>query len=84
MGDAHMSKDSNKSRAEAKTKALAKLLGDEKRRPLSLNPSEKGEFRKTAAEHKMAVVQGLRKRRNDILFALLTGAGSSSPMGVSR
>jgi len=51
---------------------------------LSLNPSEKGEFKKTAAEHKLAVAQGLRKRRNDILYALLAGAGASSPMGVSR
>lgn len=75
-------KDSNKSRAASKAAALAKLLGAVKRDPLSLNPSEKGQFRKTAAEHHMAVVQGLRKRRNDILFNLLTSA--ASPMGTSR
>ena len=77
-------KDTNKSRAEAKARALAKLLWDEKRVPLTLNPSERRPFNKTAAEHKLAVMQGNRKRRNDILFALLTGAGSSSPMGASR
>lgn len=78
------SKDTNKSRAESKAKALARLLGAETRTPLTLNPSEKGQFKKTAAEHKLAVMQGLRKRRNDILFALLSGAGASSPMGSSR
>jgi hypothetical protein len=77
-------KDSNKSRAAARAAALAKLLGDEARTPLTLNPSEKRPFNKTAAEHKLAVMQGNRKRRNDILFALLSGAGSSSPMGASR
>jgi hypothetical protein len=79
-----MSKDTNQSRAEAKAALLSKLLGDEKRQPLSLNPSEKGQFKKTAAEHKLSVVQGLRKRRNDILYALLSNAGADSPMGVSR
>jgi len=67
----------------AKARALAKLLlGGEGRKPLTLNPSEAGEFRKTAAEHKLAVAQGLRKRRNDALYALLTSA--RSPMGESR
>lgn len=77
-------KDTNQSRAEAKAVALAKLLGDVKRQPLSLNPSEAGALKQTAEEHKLAVVQGLRKRRNDALFALLSQAAASSPMGVSR
>lgn len=77
-------KDTNKSRARARAAALAKLIGAEARTPLTLNPSEKGQFKKTAAEHKLAVMQGLRKRRNDILYALLSGAGASSPMGESR
>lgn len=74
--------DTNKSRARAKALLLMKLLGEEKRLPLGLNPSEKGAFKKTAAEHKLAVGQGTRKRRNDILYALLSSA--LSPMGTSR
>ena len=77
-------RDTNKSRARAKAAALIKLLGAEERIPLSLNPSEKGQFKKTAAEHKLAIMQGNRKRRNDILYALLSGAGADSPMGARR
>lgn len=76
------SKDSNKSRAEAKAKALAKRLGDEKRLPLSLNPSERGNLKLSPSERRTLIAQGLRKRRNDALFALLTMPGS--PMGESR
>jgi len=75
---------SKKGRPSTKEALLALLLEGEARKPLTLNPSEAGEFRKTAAEHKLAVAQGLRKRRNDLLYALLSQAGPTSPMGESR
>jgi hypothetical protein len=51
---------------------------------MTLNPSERGTGarRLTPAEHRMLIAQGLRKRRNDLLYALITGA--ASPMGESR
>jgi hypothetical protein len=77
-----MSKDTNPSRAEAKLAALSKLLGDEKIDPLTLNPSEKGQHKTSPAERRRLIAQGLRKRRNDVLYAMLTNP--RSPMGESR
>lgn len=65
-----------------KKEALALLLADDKREPLALNPSEKGHAKLTPAEHRRLIAQGLRKRRNDVLYAMLTMA--HSPMGESR
>jgi hypothetical protein len=77
-----MSGKKQKSLTKEQRTLLAAMLKGEKRAPLSLNPSEKGEFVKTAAEHKLAVGQGTRKRRNDALYNLL--AMATSPMGTSR
>jgi hypothetical protein len=71
--------------SDAKKKAaLALLLAADKREPLSLNPVEgRGKSpRYTPAEHRRLIAQGLRHRRNDVLYALLTMAGS--PVGESR
>jgi hypothetical protein len=70
--------------AKDKKALLALLLAGDKREPLSLNPVEgRGKSpRYTPAEHRRLIGQGLRKRRNDALYALLTGAGS--PLGESR
>ena len=55
----------------AQQKALALLLAKDKREPLPLNPVEgKSSRRLTPAEHKRLIAQGLRKRRNDALYAL--------------
>jgi hypothetical protein len=81
-----MSQGKGKGKLEAKSKAalLALLLAGDKREPLPLNPVEgRGKApRLTPAEHRRLIAQGSRKRRNDLLYALLTRA--SSPLGESR
>jgi hypothetical protein len=70
--------------AKDKATLLALLLQPDKREPLPLNPVEgRGKSpRLTPAEHRRLIGQGLRKRRNDALYALLTTA--ASPLGESR
>lgn len=64
-----------------KKAVLAALLADDERNPLALNPSERG-HKLTPAERRRLIAAGLRKRRNDALYAALVDP--KSPVGESR